>query len=138
MADLIPKYYKKTVTDALKTLADAETLKLALFTSSYTPSANTDELYSSLTGEVSASGTGYTTGGAAVTGAASAYIDTTNAALDATDVAWASATFTARYGVLYNTTDSKIKAIFDFGGDKVVTGGTFTVVWNSSGLLKVS
>lgn len=135
MANVTPKFYKKEITDALA----AETLKLALFTSAYTPNANTDELYSSLTGEVSASGTGYTTGGIAVSsGLTSGYVDTTNARLDADDLSLASATFTARYGVLYNTTDSKIKAIFDFGGDKVVTGGTFTVVWNSSGLLKVS
>ena len=138
MANLVPKHYKLTMTDALKTLADAGTLKLALFTSLYTPSDNTDELYSGLSNEVSSSGTGYTTGGTAISSAASAYIDTTNAALDASDVSWSNATFTARWGVLYNTTDSKIKAIFDFGGNKVVTGGTFTVVWNSSGLIKVS
>ena len=134
MADLIPKFYKKSITDDLA----AATLKLALFTSSYTPSANTDELYSGLSNEVSSSGTGYTTGGATVVSKASAYIDTTNAALDAADVAWSSATFTARYGVLYNTADSKIVAVYDFGGDKVVTGGTFTVTWNASGLVKVS
>jgi hypothetical protein len=138
MADLIPKFYKKTVTDGLNTLAGAGTLKLALFTSSYVPSANTDELYSGLSNEVSSSGTGYTTGGVALTGGASAYVDTTNAAFNANDVSWAAATFTARYGVLYNTADSKIKAIFDFGGDKVATGGTFTVMFNSTGLLKVS
>jgi hypothetical protein len=134
MADLIPKFYKKQITDALA----AETLKLALFTSLYTPSANIDELYSSLTGEVSSSGTGYTTGGATIAGKASAYINTTNAALDATDVSWTSATFTARWGVLYNVADSKIRAIFDFGGDKVVSSGTFTVIWNADGLIKVS
>lgn len=138
MADLVPKFYKKTITDALNTLAGAGTLKLALFTSSYTPNANTDELYSGLSNEVSNSGTNYTTGGVALTGGASAYVDTTNAAFDAADATWAAATFTARYGVLYNTADSKIKAIFDFGGDKTVTGGTFTVVFNAGGLVKVS
>ena len=137
MADLIPKHYKKTITDALNTLAGAGTLKLALFTSSYTPSANTDELYSGLTNEV-ASGNGYTTGGVALTGGVSDYTETTNAYFNANDASWAAATFTARWGVLYNTADSKIKAIFDFGGDKTVTGGTFTVVFNAGGLLKVS
>jgi len=134
MADLIPKFYKKSITDALA----GSTLKLALFTNSYTPSANTDELYSSLSGEVSSSGTGYTTGGATVASLSSAYIDTTNASLDAANVSWSSASFTARYGVLYNTADSKIVAIYDFGGDKTVTSGTFTVTWNASGLIKVS
>ena len=137
MADLIPKFYKKTITDALNTLAGAGTLKLALFTSSYVPSANTDELYSGLSNEV-ASGGGYTTGGVAIAGGASGYVDTTNAAFNANDASWAAATFTARWGVLYNTADSKIKAIFDFGGDKTVTGGTFTVVFDAVGLIKVS
>ena len=134
MANVTPKFYKKEITDALA----AETLKLALFTSAYTPNANTDELYSSLTGEVSDSGTGYTTGGIAVTaGKTSGYVDTTNARLDADDLTLASASFTTRYGVLYNTSNSKIRAIFDWGGDKVVTTGTISILWNSDGLLKV-
>ena len=134
MANLVPKFYKKEITDLLA----AETLKLALFTSAYTPDANADELYSSLTGEVSSSGTGYTTGGATIASKTSGYVDTTNAALDAADATWTSATFTARYGVLYNTANSKIRATFDFGGDYPVAGGTLTVSWNASGLLKVS
>ena len=134
MANVTPKFYKKEITDALA----AETLKLALFTSAYTPSANTDELYSSLSGEVSSVGTGYTTGGIAVTaGKTSGYVDTTNARLDADDLTLASASFTTRYGVLYNTSNSKIRAIFDWGGDKVVTTGTISILWNSDGLLKV-
>lgn len=137
MADVIPKYYKKTITDALNTLAGAGTLKLALFTSSYVPGTDPAELYSSLANEV-ASGSGYATGGVALTGGASGYVDTTNAAFNANDASWAAATFTARWGVLYNTADSKIKAIFDFGGDKVATGGTFTVVFDTVGLIKVS
>lgn len=138
MADLIPRHYKKTITDALNTLSGAGTLKLALFTSSYTPNATNDELYSGLSNEVSNAGTNYTTGGNAISGGSSGYADTNNAYFDATDASWAAATFTARYGVLYNTADSKIKAVFDFGGDKVVSGGTFTVVFNAGGLLKVS
>jgi hypothetical protein len=134
MANVTPKFYKKEITDALA----AETLKLALFTSAYTPNANTDELYSSLTGEVSASGTGYTTGGIAVSsGLTSGYVDTTNARLDADDLSLASASFTTRYGVLYNTSNSKIRAIFDWGGDKVVTTGTIAILWHADGILKV-
>jgi hypothetical protein len=135
MASGIPKFYKDEIGDALV----AETWKLALFTSSMgTPDYNTMELYSGLTNEVSDSGTGYTTGGATVASKTSAYVDTVNVALDAADVAWSAATFTARYGVLYNATNSKIRMIFDFGGDKTVTGGTFTVAWNTSGIVKIS
>ena len=134
MANVTPKFYKKEITDALA----AETLKLALFTSAYTPNANTDELYSALSGEVSASGTGYTTGGIAVSaGLTSGYVDTTNARIDANDLSLASASFTTRYGVLYNTANSKIRAIFDWGGDKVVTTGTIAILWHADGLIKV-
>lgn len=134
MANVTPKFYKKEITDALA----AETLKFALFTSAYTPNANTDELYSALTGEVSSVGTGYTTGGIAVTaGKTSTYIDTTNARLDADNLSLASASFTARWGVLYNTVNSKIRGIYDFGGDKPVSTGTIGVIFHSDGLLKV-
>lgn len=133
MASGIPKFYKDEIGDALV----AETWKLALFTNSYTPNYSTDELYSSLSNEV-ASGGGYTTGGAAIASKAVSYVDTVNVKLTAADVTWTAATFTARYGVLYNTSNSKIRMIFDFGGDKVVTGGTFTVAWNASGIVKIS
>lgn len=43
-----------------------DSLKYALFTSSYSPSLDGDTLYSLLTGEVSNVGTGYTTGGVTV------------------------------------------------------------------------
>jgi len=41
--------------------------------------------------------------------------------LDATDVAWAASSFTARYAVVYETTGGKIRAIYDFGADYTVT-----------------
>jgi len=131
MASSIPKEVKKEVVDTWI----AETWKVALFTTLQTAS-----LYSSCTNEVV--GTGYTAGGATVTksdwGVGSDYVDTTNAKIDATDSTWTSATFTARCAVVYNTTTSKIRAIYDFAADKVVTGGTFTIQWNAGGLIKIS
>jgi hypothetical protein len=137
MASTVPKEVKKETIDGWL----AETgWKVALFTSA--SNCLTQSLYSACTNEVSAAGTGYTTGGTTVTrrawGAGSGYVDTTNAMIDANDVAWSSSTFTCRYAVVYETTGSKIRFIYDLGADFSVSSGTFTLVWNAAGLAKVA
>lgn len=131
MASKIPKEVKKETIDAWI----AETWKAALFTSA--SDCLTQSLYSACSGEVVAGG-GYATGGLAVTKSWPGYVDTDNAPIDAVDINWGSGTtFTARYIVLYNTANSKIRAIYDLVTDKVVTNGTFTIQWNASGLGKI-
>jgi hypothetical protein len=137
MASTVPKEVKKELIDSWL----AETgWKVALFTS--VSDCLTRSLYSACSNEVSAVGTGYTTGGATVTrrawGAGSGYVDAVNAMIDANDVAWSSATFTCRYAVVYETTGSKIRGIYDLGSDLSVSSGTFTIVWNAGGLAKVA
>jgi hypothetical protein len=109
-------------------------LKVALFTSTYTP-ALTDTLYSGLSGEV-ANGNGYTTGGATVTGGA--FSGTTTKVFDATDTSW---TFTAskiaRYAVLYDASTSKVIMYLDFGSDQT-SSNLFTIQWNASGILNIT
>lgn len=113
---------------------DTDTLKVALFTSSYSP-ALTDTLYSGLSGEV-ANGNGYTTGGATVT--TPAFSGTTTTVFDADDTSWTfSASKTARYGVLYGSSSSKLIGYLDFGSDQT-SGGTFTITWNASGILNIT
>ena len=137
MASVIPREVKKEIIDGYI----AETWKVALLTNAFTYVSGTHILYANLTNEV-ASSAWYTTGGNAVTksawGAGSGYVDTTNAMLDATDVQWTGATFTARYAAVYETTGGKIRAIYDFAADKTVTGGTFTIQWSANGLIKIS
>ena len=139
MANVIPKEYKKEIIDSLI----AETWKAALLTNGFTYVSGTHVLYANLTNEVP-NGSGYTTGGATVTKYAwgaggTGYADTTNAVIDAADVAWTSATFAnVRYVAVYETTGGKIRAIYDLGADYAVTNGTFTVQWSASGLIKVS
>ena len=137
MASTIPKEVKKETIDGW--LAEAS-WKVALFTSA--SDCLTKSLYSACSNEVSNVGTGYTTGGVTLTraawGAGSGYVDTTNANLDASDSSWTTASFTARYAVVYNTSTSKIRFVYDFGTNQTVTAGTFTVIWNSGGLVKVS
>jgi len=55
------------------------------------------------------------------------------------DAAWAIATITARYAQLFNATVSnKLVCCFDFGADKSSTVGTFKVVFNASGVIKLA
>lgn len=100
-----------------------DTFKIALYTSSATLDASTTA-YSS-TNEVS--GTGYTAGGATLTRVDPTSSGTT-AFTDFADVSWTNASFTAAGALIYNSTDSnKAVAVLSFGGDKTVSGGTFTI-----------
>jgi hypothetical protein len=138
MAGLIFTSFKRRIADGTFDM-DADTFKCALLTSSYTPDA-TDVVLADLDNEVS--GTGYTTGGAALTDVTWTNSGTT-AVLDADDPSWASATITARYAAIYksgtaNSLVNPLVCLLDFGSDKGVTGGTFTVNFNSSGILVLS
>lgn len=85
---------------------EAATLKLALVTDTYTPNRDTDDFRDDFTAHEVANGNGYSTGGAAVSGATWSYDSASDQVrLDISDVSW---TFTAsktwRYGVLYHDT----------------------------------
>lgn len=105
-----------------------DTFKIALYTSSATLGASTTDY--TATNEVS--GTGYTAGGETLTNVEPSSSGTT-ALLDFNDVSWSGATFTARGALIYNTTTgagsgtTDAVAVLDFGTDKVVSSGTFTV-----------
>ena len=106
----------------------ADSIKLALYTSSATLGATTTA-YSS--GQES-SGTNYSAGGNALTNVTPALSGTT-VVCDFADLTFGTATVTARGCLLYNSTNSN-KAIcaIDFGGDKTSTAGDFTVVFPSA------
>ncbi len=80
-----------------------------------------------------ASNSGYTAGGAALTASADPVLSGDTACVKFNDVSFTSATFTARGCLLYNstavtgfTTNRSVFSI-NFGADKTVTSGTFTV-----------
>jgi len=136
MASRIPKEVKKEVVDGW----EAETTwRVALFKS--TSNCNTDgtSTYAQCLADGNeCSGTGYTAGGAELTGRIGSYKDGTNRALDATDVSWASATIASiRYAVVYETTGGLIRGVYDLGSDYAVTDGTFALTWHADGLIKV-
>jgi len=108
---------------------EADTLKIALYTSSATLDATTTAY--SATNEIS--GTGYTAGGVTLTSTTVATTGTT-AYFDAADPEWTSASFTARGALIYNSTNAdKAIAVLDFGGDFTVSSGTFRIVFPAAG-----
>lgn len=105
------------------TTSTGDTFKIALYTSSATLDASTTAY--SATNEVS--GTGYTAGGNTLTTVTPTTSGTT-ALVDFADTSWSNASFTARGALIYNSSKSnKAVAVLDFGGDKTVSAGTFTI-----------
>ena len=106
----------------------ADSIKLALYTSSATMGASTTAYSTSQ--EVS--GTNYSAGGGTLTNVTPTTSGTT-AICDFADLTFGTATVTARGCLIYNSTNSN-KAIcaIDFGGDKTSTAGDFTIVFPSA------
>jgi hypothetical protein len=108
-----------------------------LLTLGYTPNKGTDTRRNAsgiVSGEIT--GTGYTAGGAAVTGTVS--IDTTNHRSDLTfgSVSWTTATISASGGVIYvhnggASSADQLVAFVDFGSTVSSTAATFSVTFSS-------
>lgn len=120
---------------------DTDTIKVALVTSTYTPDIDTHEDYGDITNEVS--GTGYTTGGAALANK-SVTKDTTDdeGVFDADDVTWSSSTITARGAIIYKDSGvagtSWFICYLDFGSDQSSSSGDFTLSWNAEGIVNLN
>lgn len=103
--------------------AAGDTYKIALYTSAATLDKTTTAY--SATNEVT--GTGYTAGGATLSGRANALTGDV-ASIDWADPSWTSSTITARGAMIYNASKSnKALAVFDFGADISSSSSTFTV-----------
>lgn len=123
----------------------ANAIKVALATSAYSVNQDTHEFASSFTANEVANGNGYTTGGKALaqtsrTVAIDAASNETR--LDGEDAIWTSASFTARYAIVYYDTGTPATApllgYVDFGADETVSAGTFTITWDTTGILKIT
>ena len=113
------------------------TFKIALFTSSASLGASTEDYSTSN----ETSGTGYSAGGETLTNqsvtggtpASTAYVDWS------TDPQWTSASFTANGAIIYNTTTdggtgtTDAVCVLAFGSDFTATNGTFTVQFPAPG-----
>lgn len=138
------KFYGKSFLSAYnKELdIDSDALKIMLTTVTYVPDQDAHQYKSSVTNEVS--GTGYTAGGITLTSVAITYTGATNVlAIDAADVSWTTATFTARIAVVYDSTPATdatrpLIGYIDFGADQSPSAGTLSIVFDSSGIATVT
>jgi len=126
-------------------LSATDVLKVALFTSTHTPSASADVSFSALSNQVS--GNGYTAGGNTLAYDSSTRWSETSgvATLDADNSVFtaASGDIVARYAVLYDSTPATNNLIGyflldDTPADVTATdGNTLTIEWNASGILTI-
>lgn len=136
MADLIYASFKEGLGKGHFDLA-ADTVRCALLTSAYVPSAGHAALADAATSE--ASGAGYAAGGQTLSDVAWTLAGT-SAILSAKDPSWTEATITARYALIYVAKTvagrtNPLVCLLDFGADRGVTGGTFSVRFDASGVL---
>lgn len=121
----------------------ADTLKISLHTSTYSPNIDTDEFHDDAVNELSASGN-YTVGGETLA-TRTVTIDTGNdrAVFDADDLTWTALTPSAafRYGVCYDDTGtentSQLWFYMDFGADQNPGGSDFTIQFHADGILYI-
>lgn len=115
---------------------EADTIKVALLNNSHSFTAG-DNTWSQVSAN-EVSGTGYTTGGAALANKAVTQAATTK--WDADDVTWSTGSFTAYHAVVYDdtlTNDDLIMSI-DFGGAQTVTAADFTISWHANGIITLA
>ena len=131
MANVIPYSFRGALFSGNHDFATGgNTFKLALYTSNPYNTAST--VYNG-TGEVGTSGTNYSTGGNAL-GSQAVASGTAVASVDFADTEWTSATITAAYGAIYNSTTvdgtaNRLCVVLDFGGSKTCTNGTFKITF---------
>lgn len=115
---------------------NSDVIKTALTTSSYTPNQDTHDYFDDVTNEVT--GTGYSAGGA--TNGTPTMSTTTNVlTIDSDDVSWTTSTITARRAVIYDSSPAGASTRpliiwIDFGADASSSAGTFSIVFNASGI----
>ena len=132
MANTVCTSFKSELLSGVHDFATAgDTFKLSLYTSSSTINNASTTVYTT-SDEVADSGS-YAAGGGSLANQAVS-TDGTTAIVDFDDLSFTSATITARYALIYNSTDSnKAVCILDFGTDQTSTSGTFTIQFPSAG-----
>jgi hypothetical protein len=140
----LPNSFKKQLLDGDQDFstsgAGGDKFKLALYVSTATLGAATTSYTTS--GEVSSSGTGYTTGGKALVNSGTSVVSTV-AFTDFADLSFQNVTLTARGCLIYNTSFSNSAvAVLNFTTDKTATSGTFTIQFpaftSSAAIIRIS
>lgn len=116
---------------------EGDTIKVALLNNSHAFDA-THNTWSQVVANELANGNGYATNGATLAGKAVTQAATTK--WDATDTTWTSATFTTYHAVIYDDTlaNNDLICSIDFGGAQTIAAGTFTIQWDSAGIITIA
>ena len=136
--------YNRWKYNVMKKLVDmsADTVKVMLLANTYTFSAAHNVITDVNSNELPSSG-GYTIGGVAIGSPTLTQLDSPDncGVFDGADVSWVAATFTSRYAILALTSGSANNSLvgcIDFGSDKSVSTGTFTIQWSANGIIRHS
>ena len=132
MANTVCTSFKSELLSGVHDFSTAgDKFKLSLYTSSSTINNASTTVYTT-SDEVADSGS-YAAGGGSLANQAVS-TDGTTALVDFEALSFTSATITARYALIYNSTDSnKAVCVLDFGTDQTSTSGTFTIQFPSAG-----
>ena len=128
MANVISDVFKEELLKGNHDFDGGATYKIALYTSSKTVSVSDPTSYNT-TNQIS--GTNYTAGGNTLANPAVGRTGSTSF-VDFDDTSWTTATFTARYAQIYQSSGGAASGnnsvlVLDFGGDFTATAGTFTI-----------
>ena len=138
MANAIYNSFKRDIANGSIDL-DTDAIKMMLVTSTYVPNIDTHTKRSDVTNEIT--GTGYTAGGVTLANKTVTMNTTTDKGVfDADDIVIATATITARAGVLYKSrggaaTADELIAYLDFGADITATAGNFNIAFDATGII---
>ena len=130
MANVIPYGFRGELISGTHNFASGGiTFKLALYTAN--PYDTSSTVYVTTNEVSSAGGTNYVAAGNTL--GSNAVVSTTAvASCDFADTSWTSATITAAFGTIYNSSASnKVAVVLDFDGSKSCTNGTFTISFPS-------
>lgn len=123
----------------------SDTIKCALFNTSFTPNINTQTYFSDIS-SFQCSGTGYTSGGVTL-GTKSATISNGVLTLSSPDVTFSAITISnIKWAVIYKSTGTASTSVLiqaiDLseldGYSPAIAGGDLTLDWRTQGLMKIS
>ena len=143
MANVISDVFKEELLKGNHDFDGGATYKIALYTSSKTVSVSDPTSYNT-TNQIS--GTNYIAGGNTLANPAVGRTGSTSF-VDFDDTSWTTATFTARYAQIYQSSGGAASGnnsvlVLDFGGDFTATAGTFTIQFpandSSNAILRLS
>jgi hypothetical protein len=117
--------------------AAADTYKVKFYTAATFDATNTT--LAGVGGTEATTGTGYTTGGPALSNVTVTTVTTNDARFDADDVTLTASggSITASFGVIYNDTDANDPplAFINFDGSQSAGAGTdFKIIWDANGI----